>query len=291
MLSSALCSVKTGLGASAPDMSSAAIPSAAMRLAFSTLACPDWPLDRAIDAAFRYGYEGIELRIVGDLVSPTMTGAQRRRTKQAIERAGLKVCCVGTSFEIANPAASIDEGFAYLELAAELDGPMVRLFGGAPAGEEWTATIGRTVERAAALAERGRSLGVTVGLETHDSFATGSLLADALSDAPKDVGIIWDTLNAIVGGEPPERTFAVIADRLVHVHIKDGAQPPDLEENRLLGDGRVPVRAIVEMLASRGYDGWLSVEWEKRWQPAIPDADVALPRYADGIRAILGQLH
>jgi sugar phosphate isomerase/epimerase len=127
-------------------------------------------------------------------------------------------------------------------------------------------------------------------VETHDSFASGEILADVLSNAPQDVGVIWDTLNPIVAGEPTDRTFAAIADRVVHVHIKDGGVPPDLEENRLLGDGHVPVGAIVRMLAARGYEGWLSVEWEKLWQPQIPDADVALPQYADGIRALLADL-
>jgi sugar phosphate isomerase/epimerase len=259
-----------------------------MRLAFSTLACPDWPLERVVDAAIRYGYEGIELRIVdGELVSPAMSAAQRDRTKEIVGGAGLEVCCVDTSFEIADPRASIDEALSYLELAAELDGPMIRLFGGAPEGEPASATTGRVVERLTALVERGRSLGVAVAVESHDSFAAGEVLAEVLADAPKDVGVIWDTLNPILAGEPPERTFAAVADRLVHVHIKDGALPPDPEENRLLGEGRVRIEAILEMLASRSYGGWLSVEWEKKWQPAIADADVALPRYADGLRALL----
>lgn len=259
-----------------------------MRLAFSTLACPDWPLDRVVDAAVRYGYEGIELRIVdGELVSPAMSVAQRERTREAVRGAGLAVCCVDTSIEIADPSVSVDEALAHLDLAAELGGPMIRVFGGAPEGEPRSATTGRVGERLVALAERGRSLGVAVAVETHDSFAAGEVLAEVLSDAPGDVGVIWDTLNPIVAGELPDRTFAAIADRLVHVHVKDGAAPPDLEENRLLGDGRVPFAAILEMLASRSYEGWLSVEWEKRWQPAIAEADVALPRYAEGLRALL----
>jgi sugar phosphate isomerase/epimerase len=262
-----------------------------MRLAFSTLACPDWPLERVVDIALRCDYEGIELRIVdGDLVSPAMSPALRRRTRSLVTSAGLAVCCVGTSYEIANPDLSIDEGLASIELAAELGGGMIRLFGGAPEGEASATTAGRVAERAAALAERGRSLGVTVAVETHDTFASGAALADILADAPEDVGIIWDTLNAFLTDEPPERASDAIGERLVHVHIKDGARPPDLEENQLLGDGRVPIGAIVQLLASRGYDRWLSVEWEKRWQPTIPDAEVALPRYAEGLREILREL-
>ena len=35
-----------------------------IRLAFSTLGCPSWPLARALDAASRLGYDGVELRFV-----------------------------------------------------------------------------------------------------------------------------------------------------------------------------------------------------------------------------------
>lgn len=262
-----------------------------MRLAFTTLAFPELPFERVVEDGARYGYEGIELRIVdGELVSPTMSRGVRDATRRAIAGSGLELCCVDTSFEIANPEDDLDEGLGCVELAAELGAPMIRLFAGAPEGEDPQVTVGRTTERLATLDERGRALGVTIAVETHDSFARGDVLARVLAPAPPGVGVIWDTLNPIVSGEPPERTFAAVADRLMHVHIKDGAVPPDLEENRLLGRGTVPVGAIVGMLADHGYDGWLSVEWEKRWQPAIADAHVALPWYADRLRAMLDDL-
>jgi sugar phosphate isomerase/epimerase len=259
-----------------------------MRLAFSTLACPDSSLAESVDAAVRWGYEGIELRIVdGELVTPAMTPEHRRRTKRTIDAAGLTLCCLDTSFEIANPGEPLEVGVACVELAADLDAPLIRVFAGAPAREPWSATVRRTGERAQALTQRGHLAGVAIGVETHDTFAAGAVLAEALEGAPEEVGIIWDTLNPIVVGEPPERTFASVRERLVHMHIKDGAVPPNLDRNQLLGHGRVPVETIVGMLAGAGYDGWLSVEWEKRWQPSIPAADVALPQYGAGLRAIL----
>jgi sugar phosphate isomerase/epimerase len=219
-----------------------------------------------------------------------MPEAQRARVRRTITDGGLRLCCLDTSFEIARPEESLGEALACVELAAELGAPMIRLFAGPPEDEPWDTTVARTTERATALADLGRSLGVTIAVETHDRFAAGTVLAEALRPAPADVGIVWDTLNALVAGEPAELTFASVRDRLVHVHIKDGAVPPEVDENRLLGDGRVPIRSIVEMVAAAGYEGWLSVEWEKLWQPWIPDADVALPRYLDGLRAILDDL-
>jgi sugar phosphate isomerase/epimerase len=259
-----------------------------MRLAFSTLACPDWTLDRVVRKAVDYGYEGIELRVLdGDLLSPSLPRHVRRTVRSTLERAGVALCCVDTSFGIANPDAELREGLAFVDLAADLGASMIRLFAGAPMRERPATTAVRTVERLASLADRGRRVGVTIAVETHDSFAAGEVISAMLRDAPADVGVIWDTLNAFLAGETAETTFRFVADRLVHVHIKDGGGPPDPERNELLGHGCVPMSSILRMLKSSGYDGWLSVEWEKVWQPSIPDADVALLQYADGLRTAL----
>jgi sugar phosphate isomerase/epimerase len=261
-----------------------------MRLAFSTLACPDWPFERVVEVATEHGYEGIELRVLeGELVSPALPDADRRRVRAALEAAGLCLCCVDTSVEIAGPDQDMEEALACVELAAALGAPLIRLFPGAPGGEPAETTARRTVERLSALARRGRELGVRIGVETHDSFATGDITARMLAGAPPDVGVIWDTLNTVVAGEAPEVTFPLIAERLVHVHVKDGGSAPDPEENRLLGDGEVPIESIVRTLAAHRYEGWLSVEWEKLWQPEIADATVALPQYAGKLRPMLAR--
>jgi sugar phosphate isomerase/epimerase len=262
-----------------------------MRLAFSTLACPDWPLERVLDAAHTYGYEGIELRMLdGDLVSPALPGRRRAEVRDALAGSGVALCCLDMSFEIANPDEDVAEAIAAIELAADLGAPVIRLFGGAPAGEPFEITAERVTGRIDTLVGRGRDADVVVALETHDSFASGEAAARVLEHAPRDAGVVYDTLNAFVTGEPPESTIASVAGRLVHVHVKDGGREPDPERNLLYGDGAVPLAAIVAGLASIGYDGWLSVEWEKRWQPSIAEADVALPHYAAGLRAAIAAL-
>jgi len=37
-------------------------------------------------------------------------------------------------------------------------------------------------------------------------------------------------------------------------------------------------------LISYGYDGDVSVEWEKRWHPDIHEPEIAFPQYADVLR-------
>jgi sugar phosphate isomerase/epimerase len=257
-----------------------------MRLAFSTLGCPDWTFERVVEAAAEYGYDGIELRLLdGELVGPSLGDEARRRVRSAIDGAGLEVCCVDTSFGIADAEEELDDAIASIDLAADIGAPMIRLFGGAPEDEPFDTTVQRVTERLRVLAERGRDVGVTVALETHDSFASGESTARVLAQAPNDVGVVWDALNTFVAGEAHEASLRYVADRLVHVHVKDGGLADDPERNEPWGDGVVPLGSIVAMLAANGYDRWLCVEWEKYWQPSIAEPEIVLPRYADALRA------
>ncbi len=263
-----------------------------MRLAFTTLACPSWSFEQVAEAAGRYGYAGLELRLLdGELVTPDLPAQQQARIRQVCSDSGLELCCLDTSLKVADAAASLDEGYGYLELAAALGSPLIRVFGGAAPDEALETAAARAGERLLALAERGRTLGVRVALETHDSFAAGRSVAAALAAAKDDhAGALWDTLHPVRVGETADETLDLIGARLLHMHIKDGNVQPDINECRLLGEGTVPVPAILRALAARGYAGWLAVEWEKKWQPQIAEPEVALPQYADTLRAYLQEI-
>lgn len=57
------------------------------------------------------------------------------------------------------------------------------------------------------------------------------------------------------------RDLANIAHRIAIVHVGDGMEFPDDEQNRCpLGDGILPVRRMIETLLEGGYDGFLDVE-------------------------------
>src|SRR6266545_4161392 len=111
-----------------------------MKLAFTTLACPSWSLEQAVDQALRSGYEGLELRLLdGELLRSNLDSVVRGRVRSVCAEAGIPIVCIDTSVRIAQPdpverEAHIREGLAFLELAAEWDAPLIRVFGGPPAG-------------------------------------------------------------------------------------------------------------------------------------------------------------
>lgn len=266
-------------------------------LAFSTLACPAWSIERAAEFAAANGYAALELRLLDGAIIPAELPADARaRVRDTLRRHGLGLVALGASTRFASPdagerAANAEQLRRYLRLAHELGAPIVRTFGGtAPTGTPEDQAAAWVAEGLAKVLPEAERLGVKVALETHDSFSRGAALARVLARLPHpSLGAIWDVLHPLRYGETSERTWGALGARLFHVHIKDGR--PDRTAKRsedwqltLLGQGTVPVPAILALLRANGYAGYLSVEWEKHWHPELADPDIALRQHAQVLR-------
>ncbi|MGC4044016.1 MAG: sugar phosphate isomerase/epimerase family protein [Armatimonas sp.] len=252
-----------------------------MKLAFSTLACPQWDFDEILSAAAASGYAGLELR--GYLAEMDLTRAtpylpeNLSETRQKLADAGVSVCCIGSSGIVGQ--GNLDHVKGHAALAHELGAPYVRIFGGKP--ESLTVAV----ENLRAMADAAQAEGVALVLETHDDFSTGATVGKLLSEAAHPaVFSLWDLHHPLRQGESPEETLAALGAWLRHVHVKDGIAG---QGYTLLGEGDVPVAAMLSLLQAHGYDGYVSVEWEKRWHPELPGPEVALPQYAGELKGYL----
>ena len=265
-----------------------------IRLAFSTLGCPSWPLARVLDAASRLGYDGVELRFLeGDdalWARPELTGSGLRETRARLADAGLAVPCVDTRsfFHSPDPAArrqAVDEAERTGEVAARLGTPGIRVFGDrVQKGADLASTRAWIAECLAELRGRLRGSGVEVWLETHGDFATASATRSLLEEAGGDgLGAVWDPANAFSEfGEEPQTGAVALGLFLRHVHLKDERRPPDGKipwPPVLPGRGDFPAARVLGWLRAAGGERWVSFEWEKRWHPEIEDPEVALPHF------------
>ena len=134
--------------------------------------------------------------------------------------------------------------------------------------------------------------GVTIVLETHDAFCRGAEVARVLTqvDSPS-VAAVWDIHHPYRMGESIEETWRLIGSRVKHVHIKDGIKRADGSwQLVLLGKGELPCQATIKLLYAKGYRGYLSAEWEKKWHPEIEEPEVAMPQHAQIMRQWVAQL-
>ena len=101
----------------------------------------------------------------------------------------------------------------------------------------------------------------------------------------ENFGLIWDIEHTHKTYGDSFSEFYDFARPLIrHVHIKDYSDT----ENKLtlIGDGNVPIKKIVNRLLTNGYDGYLSLEWEKKWHPELPDITVALDSFIKNLREV-----
>jgi sugar phosphate isomerase/epimerase len=253
-------------------------------LAFSTLGCPEWDLDRILHAANEYGYAAVELRgYLAEMDLPLaepFTAANRAATRQRFEDAGVAVCCVSSSGVVAK--GNLDHVRAHAELAHALGCPVVRIFGGnLPADVPHNEAVAKAAETLRAFGDAAASEGVALVLETHDAFSTGAQVEELMrvTNHPA-VFSLWDLHHPYRQGESPEETYRLIGPSMRHVHVKDGKDGT----YTLLGDGDVPVFPMLDLILNGGYTGPISLEWEKRWKPAIAEPEIAFPQYTQAMR-------
>ena len=262
-----------------------------MKLAFSTLGCPDWSLQYAIEQAQALGFDAIEIRGVKDrLRSDTIEALlpENRAATLAFARAqGVAFCCLGAPASFHDPTKreeNTEEAMAAVKLAAACGIPYVRVFGNDLVTEDEGTEIADIAGAIRALCEKARPYGTVILLEVHGDFNTSDrILKTAAGAASENFGILWDIAHS---REDPACFWARTKHLVRHVHIKD-VSPAGLCP---VGEGTLPVADIARMLASDGYAGYFSLEWEKRWHPELRDAAAEFPSYVAFMRRVLKDL-
>ena len=267
----------------------------ALRFTLNTLGAPAWTLEATARNARAYGYAGVDLRLLdGEVISLDSVRANRERIKVLFPLDELPVSTLATSVRLATREpqirqAALDEGNAWIDLAAELQVPVIRFFAARnPPEMDLESSIQAVGEMLALLADRAREAGVKIGVETHDEFASARTVARALAFAPPEsTGAVWDMWHTTRAGESAAECIQLLNGRIINVHLKDARRAADGWQLVLLGEGDIPVQEGLQRLRTTGYAGTVSVEWEKKWHPEIAEPEVAFPQYMQVLRSYL----
>lgn len=294
-----------------------------MKIAGHTMGTPEYALDEAVRLFATLGIEGIEIIAQEGYacgISPAAGPAEVAALRRVLDESGLApVSLIAytngiNALEPAERRAAMGELRRVIEVASELGAPYIRVYAGAlPPGSDQHAA--RWAALVAALQDLGRvaaPAGVTLTVENHFNTMTPSARLTALLidevDHP-NVRILYDQANlTFQGDEEYAEAIRLQAGKIALVHVKDFVFKEEgagfsassvfvVSENerkvrsRVVGEGIVPWSDIVQQLAVTGYDGWLSLEYERRWHPNdLPSADVGMRRGADYLRRLLGKL-
>jgi len=271
-----------------------------MKIAFSTLGCPGWPWEKVLDTANELGYDGISLRGLGPAVTD-LTGVEPfleeniPSTRADLARRKLALCSVDTSVSFSDPEkmpAMLASGRAHLELASRLGAGRIRVFGDlVQEGQTRDQVRQRIVAGLRELACYAEPLGVDVLLETHGHFSRGAEVRRIMElvDHPR-AGVVWDVHHPFRhDNELPVETYRQLKEYIRSTHFKDSMRTGESYTYCLLGQGDIPARECLGLLCGGGYDGWIILEWEKRWRPEIAEPEVVFPQFIREIRRYLAE--
>lgn len=265
-----------------------------MWLSYSNLACPEWHFEKTVEAVRTYGFDGLEVRLFdGEVVTPSISAQARRRGETAVQAANVPIVALDTSLQATNAdrEAFLDDLDALADIAAQWRAPLLRVFGGPLPGD--AAQRYEVMRSAADLLAEGadvtRRHGVGLALETHDDFASSHRVAEVLTMAGGGVLAVYDSLHPHRMGESPEEVLQQLDGYIALVQVKDAARRPDGEWQLVsMGEGEVPVRELLDRLPGAGYNGWVSLEFEKKWHPELPPPETGLAPQAQLLRQWLG---
>ena len=291
-----------------------------MKIAGHTMGTPEYTVLEAIKLFHDIGIDGAEI-VVQDGYRSGISAACLPEELEAVKRAaaenGIEISALtpyNSYFNDLNDELrqkEIDDIGKVIDACEFLGAHYIRIYGGnlqAGDTDHLPERRQRLVEAMRFLGDKAAEKDVTLVIENH--FNTMCVSARESVDMIREINhpnvrILYDQANlSFTGKEDYQEAIAVQQDYVAYMHVKDlvfkegvaftsdeVSHPDESKRNvytRIVGEGVVPWPEILRSVRERGYDGWLSMEYERRWHPDdIPDASIGMKKGADYLKALL----
>ena len=291
-----------------------------MKIAGHTMGTPEYTVLEAIKLFHDIGIDGAEI-VVQDGYRSGISAACLPEELEAVKRAaaenGIEISALtpyNSYFNDLNDELrqkEIDDICKVIDACQFLGAHYIRIYGGnlqAGDTDHLPERRQRLVEAMRFLGDKAAEKDVTLVIENH--FNTMCVSARESVDMIREINhpnvrILYDQANlSFTGKEDYQEAIAVQQDYVAYMHVKDlvfkegvaftsdeVSHPDESKRNvytRIVGEGVVPWPEILRSVRERGYDGWLSMEYERRWHPDdIPDASIGMKKGADYLKSLL----
>jgi len=265
-----------------------------MKFAFSTVSCPKWDFETAIARAKEYGYDGIEIR--GFLNEAILTAtnvflSDPAKVKAEFAAGGIEIACLASSIAYSGnkktDAKLADDLKKYIDTAAAIGTPLVKVFDTQVRAGQTRSSAGASLgDWLLPIADYAADRDITIVIENALSFRQSKemwTILDRLSHPA--IACCWDVFNAALIGESPLISVPTLNSRIAYTQIKDAKFGPLGASYTKLGQGDVKGAQFITRLRGIGYEGYVTVEWEKAWLPGLAEPEEILPDAVTQLKA------
>lgn len=259
-----------------------------MKLAFSTVGCPDYNWTEIYSMAKDLGFQGIEMRVTGgeyfSLHARPFKAENIESTLSDLKKRHLEIPCLSSNCSLKykeKTEENITKLMEYIELAYKLGTPYIRILADEHAKEEGEVDDNHVIEVLKKLMPFAEVKNVTLLVETNGVYADTSRLKNLLDSVPSDnIGALWDIHHPYrFKNEQPEETIRNLGAYVKYVHVKDSVMDGDKVSYRLMGEGDIPFEKAWKSLESINYEGYISFEWVRNYAPDLENAGVVFPHF------------
>jgi L-ribulose-5-phosphate 3-epimerase len=230
--------------------------------------------DEALAGIAEAGYKGVELSAVPGWTEHVDLDRDSGELRRQLEGYGLQPVSLSAHSDLTTNGG-LEHGIKAVRWAADFGIPIVNTaVGGHQSADENEASF---LANIGALADEAERVGIKVGLEVHgDIMASGAITLPLLEKIGRDsIGINYDTANVVFySGDDAVDDVAKVADKLVHVHLKESKGGKGVWNFGQIGTGDIDFAGVLSVLREAGYEGPYSVEIEFGGEPWPPLAEV-----------------
>ncbi len=270
-----------------------------MKLSFSTLACPEYSFSDMYAMAKDLGFDGIEVRGLGRDIfdnrhNMPFAPESIAETAKMLNALGLEIsilssdCCLRYKELFEENKRIVGE---YIAAAKALGTKYVRVLGDDGPSPVDGGNDEEVINQLLTIVPMAEEAGVTVLIETNGVYSDTARLKSLLDNIHSDnVKVLWDIHHPYrFMHESPETTVQNLGMYIAHVHVKDSIEQDGDILYTLMGEGDMPIEEMINALRSINFEGYLSLEWVKRWAPYLQDAGIIFPNFINCMSAFTGR--
>ncbi len=267
-----------------------------MKIAFSTLGCPDFDWPDIYSMAKDIGFDGIEIRGLGKDIfavrAQPFTKAELPNTIKKLSELRIEIPCLSSGCCLKfseDDDKNYNEIVQYIDLANQLKTPYIRILADLEPQAEDEVDDDKILAALRRIIPVAEEKGVTLLIETNGVYTDTKRLCELLNNAASDaVGALWDVHHPYrFAGESAGATVQNLGAYIKYVHVKDSVIENGKVSYRMMGEGDLPIDEFMQALSSINYEGYVSLEWVKRWAMDLGDAGVVFPHFVNYMSAYL----
>ncbi len=258
-----------------------------MKLSFWTLGMPPWSNRELAEHASELGYGGIDLRCTkGGNISADSSPAEVEEVMSTYAAKDITIASLLGYQERGNGKEPVDwdkveaDLIALGKLSTSMNNVPVRItVGYTDPTTSWDTYLTNLAK--ATMTAIAEVPDVTYMFQNHAGSATATQLGEMCEKkAHPRFRFGYSPDHCYVEGEDPIALAERFAPLVSQLHIADRKRTPEGGyEACWIGDGIVPHAQILEILAKHGFDGWVSLKWERGGNSPLPMGDALLPHY------------